>query len=121
MQIINRKLDTIIEILGKSSAGEGYSTINTDVNISGAGLQFMCEASMTEGDLVELKIIVPVFPYPKITCLCEVVRVERRDDAGARRCALKFMVINEKDQDILINYIFMKERQHLREKKETAS
>jgi len=121
MQMINRKLDMIIEILGSSSSGDSYTTVKTDVNISGAGIQFISEASLGEGDFVELRIIVPVFPYPRITCLCQVVRVERRDDAGPRRCALKFMVINEKDRDVLINYIFLKERQYLREKKETAS
>lgn len=121
MQMINKKLDMIIEILGKSSTGENYTTINTDVDISGAGVRFMCESSLTEEDFVELKIIVPIFPYPKITCLCQVVRVEQRDDAGPRKCALKFMVINEKDQDILINYVFLKERQCLRQKKETTS
>ncbi len=123
MQVINRKLDMIIEILGKPPAGENYSSVHTDVNVSGAGIQFTCDVPLSEGDFVELKVIVPVFPYPKITCLCQVVRIEKNPEDRGRgnRVALKFMVINEKDQDILINYIFLKERQYLREKKETAS
>ncbi|HNT43669.1 MAG TPA: PilZ domain-containing protein [Syntrophorhabdaceae bacterium] len=121
METINRKLDLILEILGGSSADSGYTAVKTDVNISGAGVQFVCEARLKEGDLVELKIIIPVFPYPRITCLCEVVRADRSDDAGSLRCALKFMVINENDQDVLVNYIFLKERQYLRQKKETTS
>ncbi len=121
MRMINRKLDLIIEMLGKSSAGDSYVTVNTDVNISGAGVQFACETLLKEGDFVELRIIVPVFPYPRITCLCQVVRADERGGAGPRRCALKFMVINEKDRDVLVNYVFLKERQYLRQKKETAS
>jgi len=121
MQMINRKLDLILEILGRPAADDVYSTITTDVNISGAGVQFECEAPLAEEDFVELKIIVPVFPYPKITCLCQVVRAEYRQDAGPRKCALKFMVMNEIDRDVLINYIFLKERQYLRQKKDTAS
>ncbi|MBP7528462.1 MAG: PilZ domain-containing protein [Syntrophorhabdaceae bacterium] len=122
MRMINKKLDTIIEILRKSAASENYTTITTEVNISGAGVQFRCDALLTEGDFVELKLIVPLFPYPKITCLCQAVRVENdHREAGPQRVALKFMVINEKDRDILINYIFVKERQYLRQKKETTS
>ncbi len=123
MQMINRKLDMIIEILGKSGSVEQYNTVNTDVSISGAGIQFLCGAPLTEGDFIELKIIIPVFPYPKITCLCQVLRVEQVSEGGGQEkmAAFKFMVINEKDQDILINYIFLKEREHLRQKKETES
>jgi len=80
MQVINRKLDMIIEILGKSPAGKSYSTVHTVVNISGAGIQFVCDVPLSEGDFVELKVIVPVFPYPKITCLCQVVRSETRSE-----------------------------------------
>lgn len=123
MQVINRKLDMIIEILGRSSSAEHYNVIHTDVNISGAGIQFLCSMPLTEGDFIELKIIIPVFPYPKITCLCQVLRMEQGPDnrAAEKMTAFKFMVINEKDQDILINYIFLKEREYLRQKKETES
>ena len=123
MHLINRKLDMIIEMLGKSQAPESYVSIQTEVSISGSGIQFACTPAPSEGEFFELKIIVPVFPYPKITCLCQVVRTQKEMDgtAAGQTTAFKFMVINEKDQDILINYIFLKERQHLREKKETAS
>lgn len=121
MRMVNRKLDLILEILGRSSIDDSYIAVKTDVNISGAGVQFACETPLKEGDLVELRIIIPVFPYPRLTCLCEVVRADQRDDAAPRRCALRFMVINEKDRDVLVNYVFLKERQYLRQKKETTS
>lgn len=122
MHLINRKLDMIIEMLGRSRVPESYVSIQTEVSISGSGIQFACAPALSEGEFVELKIIVPVFPYPKITCLCQVVRTEKETDGAVsgQRTAFKFMVLNEKDQDILINYIFLKERQLLREKKETA-
>ena len=99
-----------------------YRSLQTDVNISGAGLQFECDSPLSQGVYVELKVVIPVFPYPKITALCEVVRAQglQSDAMGRFRIALKFLVINEKDRDILINYIFVREREHLRQKKETA-
>lgn len=123
MHLINRKLDMIIEMLGRARAPESYVSIQTEASISGSGIQFACTPELSEGQFVEVKIIVPVFPYPKITCLCQVVRTEKQTDPAVpgQKTAFKFMVINEKDQDILINYIFLKERQFLREKKETAS
>lgn len=123
MQMINRKLDMIIEMLGKSQDSEKYISAHTDVTVSGSGIQFICSAALSHGEFVELKIIVPVFPYPKITCLCQVVRIEKETGGAAtgQKTAFRFVVINEKDQDILVNYIFLKERQYLRQIKETAS
>jgi hypothetical protein len=123
MQVINKKLDTIIEYLYKLQCGETYHDLQTDVNISGVGLQFASDIPLQEGVYVELKVVIPVFPYPKITSLCEVMRTQglTSDAPGRFRIAMKFLVINEKDRDILINYIFIKEREYLRQKKETSS
>ena len=44
--------------------------------LSGAGVQFESHIALKKGDYTELKIIVPIFPYPKITILCQVVRSE---------------------------------------------
>lgn len=123
MQMINKKLDMIIELLGSSDSGGNYKKVHTDVSISGAGIKFICDTPVNEGDFVELKIIVPVSPYPKITTLCQVVRSEgdREAKEGDKRVAMKFLVINETDRDVLINYIFLKEREYLRQKKESTS
>ena len=123
MKMINRKLDMIIEMLGKPQDSGNYISIHSDVIISGSGIQFTCMPPLSQGEFVELKVIIPVFPYPKITCLSQVVRTEKEtgDSASGQKTAFKFVVINEKDQDILINYIFLKEREYLRQKKDTAS
>jgi hypothetical protein len=122
MRIVNKKLDTIIDLLTKSQYGEIYHSVQTEINLSGAGVQFESHIVLKEGDYTELKIIVPLYPYPRITVLCQVVRAEalQGDLAGVFRIAMKFLVINEKDRDLLINYVFVKEREYLRQKKETA-
>ncbi len=118
MQVINKKLDTVIEFLSKSLCAEDYQAMETLVNISGAGVQFECETGLKQGDYAEFKVNIPVFPYPKITALCEVLRREELGDEEktGTRIAMKFLVIHEKDRDILINYIFLKERERLRKK-----
>ena len=76
MRMMNKKLDTIIDLLSKSQYGEIYHSVQTEINLSGAGVQFESHIALKAGDYTELKIIVPIFPYPKITILCQVVRSE---------------------------------------------
>jgi hypothetical protein len=119
-RMMNKKLDMIIELLSKSLYGEIYHSVQTEINLSGAGVQFESHIVLKEGDYTELKIVVPIFPYPKITALCQVVRTESvqgSSTANNFRIAMEFLVINEKDRDLLINYIFEKEREYLRQKK----
>jgi hypothetical protein len=123
MRIMNKKLDTILSLLSQSQYGETYHNVQTEIILSGSGVQFESHIGLRAGDYTELKIVVPVFPYPKIAILCQVVRVEslQRDAVDAFRIAMEFLVINEKDRDLLIKYIFEKEREYLRQKKETVS
>ena len=124
MRVINRKLDTIIDLLNKSQCGEIYHSVETEIILSGGGVQFESQIALKARDYTELKIIVPIFPYPRITILCQVVRSERLQGSpsgGTFRVAMQFLVVNEKDRDLLVNYIFEKEREYLRQKKETVS
>jgi len=45
MQVVNKKLDMIMDFLYKSQYGETYRSIQTDINVSGAGVQFECDTS----------------------------------------------------------------------------
>jgi len=123
MRMMNRKLDTIMDLLSKTQNGEIYHSVQTEIILSGAGIQFESDILFQTGDYTELKIVVPLFPYPKITILCQVVRTESVQGGvvGIFRIAMKFLVINEKDRDFLVKYIFEKEREYLRQKKETVS
>jgi hypothetical protein len=123
MRMINKKLDSIIDVLNKSQYDEIYHYVQTEITLSGAGVQFESQIALKAGDYTELKIIVPIFPYPRITILCQVVRAEsvHGGSGGTFRIAMQFLVINEKDRDLLVNYIFEKEREYLRQKKETVS
>ena len=123
MRMINKKLDTIIDLLNKSQYNETYHCVQTEIILSGSGVQFESQIALKAGDYTELKIVVPIFPYPKITILCQVVRSESLHGGlgGTFRIAMQFLVINENDRDLLVNYIFEKERECLRQKKETVS
>jgi hypothetical protein len=122
MHMLNKKLDMIIDTLSGSQSSGTYHTVRGEISLSGAGIRFETQLALMEGDYTELKMIVPVFPYPKITILCQVVRAERAEEGaeGTFIVAMKFIVVNENDRDFLIKYIFEKERELLRQRRETT-
>ncbi len=61
MQVINKKLDTIIDYLYKLQCCETYHGLQTDVNIGGAGLQFASDSPMQQGVYVETQDSHPCF------------------------------------------------------------
>lgn len=117
IQAIDRKLDIIIGLLCDSKGDtEPFIKTYQRLSISGSGIRFISEIELIEGDCVELRIALPLCYYPGITCLCRVVRSEKiKDDTSPQwLVAMSFDVINEEDRDLLINYIFTKERELIR-------
>jgi hypothetical protein len=120
VQMIDKKLDMILDLLTKPKDEGLYINKYVDVNVGGAGIRFVSDIKLRDGVYVELKIILPMLPYPKITSLCQVTRcrnVTKADGIRNWEVALKFLTINEDDRDLLINYIFARERESLRSKK----
>ena len=121
IRIMNQKLDMIIGLLSNGNRDACMQNAQTDVSLCGSGIQFNSSAPLAVNDYVEVKMVVPVFPYPRITILCQVVRTEAMVEENARhifKIATKFLVINENDQDFLVKYIFEKEREQLRQERE---
>jgi hypothetical protein len=120
LRMLDRKLDVILDLLRKPDGGEAYTRRCVDLVISGSGLKFMSDVFLKEGAYVEFKVVLPVSPHPKVTALCQVQRTENREvnQNPGWEIALKFLTINEEDRDLLINYIFRKEREQIRQKKE---
>jgi c-di-GMP-binding flagellar brake protein YcgR len=122
LQILEKKMDRIIDLLTRSSQDSSFQSVYVDVNISGAGIRFISDLPFKEKEYLELRFVLPVFSYPKITTLCEVIRSVPVSDGKGQGydLAANFSVINEEDRDLLINYIFVKEREQLRIAKEKA-
>jgi len=122
LEAINRKLDMVIELMKESTDNNLYIKKFLDVNLSGSGIKFLSDEEFVDEEYVEIKMVIPVFPYPKITMLCQVVRVEKKEVCGTVmwEVALMFKTINEDDRDFIVNFIFTKERELLRSKKELS-
>ena len=113
---LDRKLTAITELLTKPLADDLYTKRYVDIEISGSGLSFTSDVSLQENGYTEFRLVLPIFPYPKIPVLCRVVRSLKRDgnSDGEWETACKFLTINDSDRDLLIQYSFGREREQIR-------
>jgi hypothetical protein len=121
--MIDKKLDMLIDFLYKPKKEELFHTSYLEVEVSGNGVKFFTDLEIHGGNYAEIRIVIPRFPYPKITALAQVLRGEECFVNDLKYCEVtaRFIVINEEDRDLLINYIFVKDRERLRLKKELFS
>jgi hypothetical protein len=117
--MLDRKLSMIVDLLTKSRIDELYTRRYLELEISGSGFSFVSDVPLTENGYAEFRLVLPVFPYPKIPVLCRVVRsVKRERNSHADwEIACKFLTINDSDRDLLIQYIFAREREQIRSRK----
>lgn len=122
LRVIDRKLSAILDLLSRTSHGlkdsrtKLFTVWYGEVEISGSGLAFAMQTPFVDGTLWHLKIMLPIFPYPTIHTLCESLhhREVLVDDAAGWKNALKFRTVNDLDRDLLISYVFDKEREQIR-------
>ena len=117
--MLDEKLSAIMDLLTEAKTDESFTTCHGGVEISGSGLSFSSQVPLLKGDHLELRIQLPVHPYPLIPALCEVVNSAEEEHEGARVCrvACRFVAIADADRDALVNYIFMRERETIRLRK----
>jgi hypothetical protein len=129
LKIIDRKLSAILDLLSRSShdlkcaQAKLFTAWYGELEISGAGLSFVLPTHFAVETLLHLKIMLPIFPYPTIHTLCEAIRHREVliDGVANWKNALKFRAINDLDRDLLIGYIFDKEREQIRLQKTRKS
>lgn len=118
LETIDGKLNMILDLL--STKERVYHGSYVDVVLSGSGLKFVSETELDEGAFVEIRLVLPFFPRTRIAALGKVVR-SRRHGAGGKdawETALSFVAISEKDRDILVRYVFSRERESLKKRRE---
>jgi len=110
---INKKLDQIMERLSLES--EKFMAIeNRQVNMSESGMRFSVDERMNEGDIIEIKMILPEYPPVGILIYGRVVRVihsrENRYDI-----AVHFLEsdIDGKVKDEIVKYLLKRQREIL--------
>lgn len=82
------------------------------INISGGGMNFKTTETFNAGDILEIKIKLP--NMEKIICVFgEVLRIERTIN-GFNKIFIKFKIISEKIRELIVNFVFLYERETIR-------
>ena len=116
LAVLDRKLSVIVDLLTKSRVDDLYTRRYVELEISGSGLSFVSDVPLPENGYAEFRLMLPLFPYPKIPVLCRIVRSVKREENSQVdwEIACKFLAINDSDRDLLIQYIFGREREQIR-------
>lgn len=119
LEMLDRKLNMVIDLLSRKE--HVYHGSYMDVTLSGSGIKYASETKLDEGVSMEVRLVLPVFPGARIVALGKVVRSRRLSAEGkdAWETAVSFAAISERDRDILVRYVFSKERKTLRTRHES--
>jgi hypothetical protein len=113
MALLNRKMDALLGLLFQGKVYHDAHERHGEVVLSGSGIKFVSDVAVEEGAYVDLKLLLPILPYLKIPILCQVVR-SRKLDTGLFEAAMQFLAMSEFDNDLLRQFLFIKERDVLR-------
>jgi hypothetical protein len=118
LELVDRKLDMVLDQLaGRESLFQGKYV---DVVMSGSGLRYVSDSKLEKGTFVELRIGLPICRGQRICALGKVTACTKRQAKSEAEweTAIGFVAINEKDRDVLVSYVFSKERESLRARHE---
>jgi len=118
LELVDRKLDMVLDQLaGRDGLFQGGYV---DVVVSGSGLRYVSDKRFEKDTFLELRIGLPIFRGQRVVALGRVMTCTKRqtEDRDEWETAISFVAINEKDRDVLVSYVFSKERESLRARHE---
>jgi hypothetical protein len=110
----NLKMDRILDILEGGRTEKYAVSENENVNISGAGIRFIADQAFSIGDIIALRIFLPLATQTQIDVLGEVRKVTGSERKGKYCIAAKFIELSEDDREMIIRYVFKRQREILR-------
>jgi len=107
-------MDRILDILEDKRAEKYAVSKNENVNISGAGIRFIADQAFSIGDIIALRIFLPLATQTQIDVLGEVRKVTESEKKGRYCIAAKFIELSEDDREMIIRYVFKRQREIIR-------
>lgn len=109
---LNLKMDRILDILEGESIKKYIVSENEYINISGAGVRFITDQAFSIGDIIAFRIFLPLATQSHIDVIGKIIRVTKKKE---RYCiAAKFVELSKDDQEMIIKYVFKRQREILR-------
>ncbi len=117
LQTLERKIDVLAQALLISN-NQLMDQPTRKVNLSAAGLAFDSEQTMSEGSVLELKMVVPPALVGIIT-FGRVVYCHENEGGGDYRIGVDFLSMREQDREFLIRHVVKRQLSKLRQQKQT--
>lgn len=115
LKIINQKLDFLISMI--TMVQQGFSSLPLNkVDISGGGMSFLSDYPYEIGDILELKMVIENPAPLALYVYGEVVNCESMENVF--KIGVKFVNIDEDVRDQIVKFVFHRQRQILRQKRE---
>ncbi len=114
LQILNSKLDSIIRLLAFPSNGNKELDLEM-VNISAGGLSTLSTETYAEGDLVEIRMMLPTAPYMMFYVYGNVVKCAAA--CQKHEVCIEFSEIDDDIREQIAKYVFHRQREILRKKR----
>lgn len=119
LDILNKKIAIHEKLLGFEEYNDNVLSPAQHVNISGSGVAFEAQTPINEGTYLKLEMIT----YPEQTFIpayATVVFCKKSDKTSAAgyRIAVKYSVITDEDRERLVNHIFRKQSDQLRQQRQ---
>ena len=114
LEILNSKLDSIIRLLAFPSNGNKELDFEM-VNISAGGLSTSSSEAYAEGDLVEIRLMLPTAPYMMFYVYGNVVKCAPA--CQKHEVCIEFTEIDDDIREQIAKYVFHRQREILRKKR----
>jgi PilZ domain len=113
---INAKLEMILEKLNLDSEGLARAE-SIPVNISASGIRFSLDHPVVIGSMLELKMLLPVYPPVGVLAHGVVVRIET-PVSGKYETSLSFIDLVDEVRDVIIQYTLKRQREIIRRQRD---
>ncbi len=112
----NLKIDRILDILETKDTERHPSAGSESVNISGSGIKFAATHRFLIGNIIALRVFLPLdlASGSWINVLGKVKSVTKSDSKNIYNTAVKFIDLSEGDREIIIRYVFKRQKELLR-------
>lgn len=114
LKMINAKLEVIMGLLDRERV-EFRSLAYRKVEISGGGVKLNLDGEYPAGGLVEMKMMLPSTPPVALYVYGNVAGC----DGG--KVSVKYMPMDEEIRDRIVHFVFLRQREIFREKREQRS
>jgi hypothetical protein len=118
---LDSKLNLIVSLLADNLGRKDYEHKGWVLDVSESGIGFISPIRLPLGTAIEMGIVLPNQPYRTIDVAGEIVRESENTDGdymGQHTVGISFYDILSEDEDAIVRWVFEKQREEIRRRKE---